>query len=292
MIYNPIDVYYSMLEGKYPFMDIHSVQNEFRTKIINKESFFAGRLGMNEVSFMRAVYFGYKKKIPKCMELLNICAGFFPQNEELGPRFLEKNIDALTKVDYYLPLKVRGNKFFSSKFCRSDVKYVPGVSSFVLDDPWTSALQGKTVLVIHPFEDTIRQQYEKREYLFPDNPNKLPEFNLKTIRAVQTAATERDERFLDWFEALDWMCDQISKVSFDVALIGCGAYGFPLGAFCREQGKIAIHMGGELQLQFGILGNRWENSEAVKKLRNEYWVYPKENEKPKKAYMIEGGCYW
>ena len=40
--------------------------------------------------------------------------------------------------------------------------------------------------------------------------------------------------------------------NFDIALIGCGAYGFPLAAFVKGIGKKAVHIGGPLQLFFGI----------------------------------------
>ena len=44
------------------------------------------------------------------------------------------------------------------------------------------------------------------------------------------------------------------KFDFDVALIGCGAYGFPLAAKLKTAGKQAIHLGGVLQALFGIKG--------------------------------------
>ena len=122
------------------------------------------------------------------------------------------------------------------------------------EKPWTKALQGKKVLVIHPFTETIISQYKKRKYLFADS-SVLPKFNLLTLKAVQTIAGQNDERFNTWFDALDWMYMEAMKLDFDVALIGCGAYGFPLAAKLKESGKIAIHMGGSLQLLLGFEEN-------------------------------------
>lgn len=65
----------------------------------------------------------------------------------------------------------------------------------------------------------------------------LPQFELDTIKSVQTIAGERDDRFNTWFDALDYMKGEICKRDFDIALIGCGAYGFPLGAFVKSIGK-------------------------------------------------------
>ena len=116
---------------------------------------------------------------------------------------------------------------------------------------------GKKVLVIHPFEDSIKKQYEKnRTHIFEriyDADDILPEFELITLKAVQTLAGEHDSRFATWFEALNWMIEQCKKIEFDVAIIGCGAYGFPLAAELKRMGKTAIHLGGATQIVFGIV---------------------------------------
>ena len=89
------------------------------------------------------------------------------------------------------------------------------------EEPWSAALKGKKVLVIHPFKETIEQQYQRREKIFPGT-NILPEFELKTLKAVQTVAGEKDVRFPTWFDALEWMYQEAMKIDFDVAIIGCG----------------------------------------------------------------------
>ena len=83
---------------------------------------------------------------------------------------------------------------------------------------------------------------------------------------------------------------------------GCGAYGFPLAAHAKRKGKKAVHLGGALQLLFGIKGKRWEVAEYAKNwglpkdaylsLFNESWVRPSQKEMVLNASKIEGGCYW
>ena len=53
------------------------------------------------------------------------------------------------------------------------------------DEPFTYALKGQKVLVVHYLANQIKDQYEKRESLF-DNPKILPEFQLQAMPAVQT----------------------------------------------------------------------------------------------------------
>ena len=112
-----------------------------------------------------------------------------------------------------------------------------------------------------------------------------------------------DDRFKTWFEALDYMYDEVMKKDFDVALIGCGAYGFPMAAHVKRSGKKAVHLGGATQLLFGIKGNRWEDPMyGVKEwglpkgfyteMFNPYWAKAGKDRRPANADSIEGACYW
>ena len=156
--------------------------------------------------------------------------------------------------------------------------------------PWSKALAGKRVLIIHPFAKSIQSQYAKRNLLW-ENKDVLPDFELMTIKAVQTIAGEK-EPFKDWFEALDYMKGQMDALDYDIAIIGCGAYGFHLAAHAKRTGHKAIHLGGATQILFGIKGKRWEDLPAVSKFFNEYWVNPLPEETPKNKENVEGGCYW
>ncbi len=168
--------------------------------------------------------------------------------------------------------------------------------------PWSSALEGKNILVIHPFKYSILNQYSRRKLLF-ENHNVLPEFkSLKVIEAVQTLG-KSDTRFNDWFDALDFMKKQIDESDFDICLIGAGAYGFSLAAHVKRKGKKAVHLGGALQLLFGIRGKRWENQSynvkewglpegSYTRLINNNWVRPNQETKPKIKKLEGDGHYW
>jgi hypothetical protein len=84
----------------------------------------------------------------------------------------------------------------------------------------------------------------------------------------------------------------LGVMEFDVAIIGCGAYGFPLAAHVKHLGKKAVHLGGATQVLFGIKGKRWLERDAVSQLINEHWVFPSEDETPAQFKNVEGGCYW
>ena len=222
------------------------------------------------------------------------CSGFFPCTDEMIERYRSVFIDSIKDIDLLgIYFFIENEEYMIDKYMNSPQCCFPrALEPFYFDDPWTSALKNKKVLVIHPFSKTIEKQYKIRERLF-ENENVLPEFELKTIKAVQTLAGEKDPRFDNWFEALEWMKSEIYKTDFDVALLGCGAYGIPLQHYIKELGKQSVYVGGGLQILFGIKGRRWDDHPEISLLYNDNWVRTDETEVISNYKNVEqGGPYW
>ncbi|TLU65061.1 hypothetical protein FE810_09030 [Thalassotalea litorea] len=217
-------------------------------------------------------------------------SGFFPAKEEKLEEFCELMLTDICEVDI-LGSWLNDEKYLSKQLANAKRVVLEDLEPFFTAAPWTRALTGKKVLVIHPFAEAIKSQYKNRKLLF-DN-DLLPEFELKTIKAVQSIAGEKTE-FIDWFEALEHMKSQMEATDYDICILGCGAYGFPLAAHAKRKGKKAIHLGGVTQLLFGIKGNRWEDYIVwpYKNLFNEHWIRPGKNLKPLDAEKVENACYW
>ena len=159
------------------------------------------------------------------------------------------------------------------------------------DRPWSAALAGKRVLVVHPFRDTILRQYARREQLFPGT-GVLPAFaSLTVVQAVQGLAGQ-ETGYASWFDALAAMQRQMDAADYEVAIIGAGAYGLPLAAHARDTGHTAIQMSGATQLLFGIRGKRWDAHPVISRLYNDAWVRPAESEGVAHRETVEGGSYW
>lgn len=219
-------------------------------------------------------------------------SGFFPPEKELLYQFTELYMDCCEDIDLLGVWNILLQSYLADEKCvNAELSELRMFEPYYFTNPWTRALEGKKVVVIHPFSETIERQYQKRELLF-ENKDILPKFTLRTVKAVQTLAGETDERFATWFEALDWMYEECIREDFDVALIGCGAYGFPLAANIKAYGKQAVHIGGSLQLLFGIKGSRWDNHDVIGKLYNDAWVRPGDKDQIKQADKVEGNCYW
>lgn len=222
-------------------------------------------------------------------------AGFFPTTPENMQRFGKMMIEDTKEVD--LLESWLKQEYSLRNYLRNEVLKISReiCNPFFSTSPWTRILEKKKILVIHPFEETIRTQYARREKLFM-NKDVLPEFELHTLKAIQSLGGKSNQ-FKDWFEALNWMKQEMGKINYDICLIGCGAYGFPLAAHAKRMGRKAVHLGGSLQLLFGIIGSRWANANYNKtynysSLINEYWVRPNIQERPQNSSQVEGGCYW
>ena len=227
-------------------------------------------------------------------QVMRVNAGFFPADHASLDRFANTFLDAVALTDVMGVWFNRNEHRLIERYCSgARLVYLESLNPVLHDRPWSSELEGKTVLVVHPFAKTIESQYRtKRELLFT-NPRTLPRFELKTIAAVQSGAGTVC-RYPTWFDALDHMTEQVSKVDFDVAIIGAGAYGLPLAASVKEMGRQAVHLGGATQLLFGVRGRRWEieSPDDIAPLFNEHWVRASAEETPKNASAVEGGCYW
>ena len=155
--------------------------------------------------------------------------------------------------------------------------------------PWSRALDGKRVLVVSGFATSIEGQQKKIAGVF--HGIDFPRFQLETVRApIVTGQKDFDGK--KWFDLLEQMKGEIASKDFDVALIAAGAFSYPLAAYVKSIGKIGIHCGGGLQIFFGVMGNRWNNSPEIMKYFNDSWVRPSAIERPKTADQVENACYW
>lgn len=230
--------------------------------------------------------YSIKKKIGRLNKWrLNNNAGFFTQsnNEEEYLRFCNIYIDALKSMDLFGVWFMPGEDYIINRYSsRAEIAKLRCLEPYFYENPWSLALKGKTVLVVSPFDALIKSQYNKHSILF-DNEKVLPNFELKTFRAVQTIGKMKDGRFESWFEALQYMKNEISKIDFDVALVGCGAYSLPLASYIKSLGRGAIHTGGTTQILFGIKGKRWDEMPDINKFYNDFWVRPEHNADIEKA---------
>jgi hypothetical protein len=234
-------------------------------------------------------------------------AGVFPETEESFENFISIFLKILPQMDA-LPLWIPTGKqtnysvdvpflsefeyFLIKSVClNGKIIDVKSIEPYYSVTPWTKHLKNKKILVVSPFVDSINFQYNKRKSLWEDE-RILPDFELITLEHQLCQLISQNTIYDNWVNMIEDMKNKISSIDFDIALIGTGASSLPLAVHCKNIGKQAIHLGGGLQILFGIKGNRWDNHFIGKNFYNENWIRPSKKETPKNYKDCEDGCYW
>ena len=263
--------------------------------LISGEPFLAARFGDAE---LRALVYtleknmGLRDSFPEYIKVaMHRNAGFFPADDMNLTKFGNLLWESSKEVNVFgVWYNLLEDYVIHNTNPNAALVELEGLEPYRSKNPWSRALKGRKVLVVHPFEESINHQYRIREKLFEDQLV-LPEFDLITYKAVQTNAGATCE-YKTWFDALDKMYNDIKELDFDVAIVGCGAYGLPLAAKIKKLNKQVIHLAGATQIMFGIKGARWDVRPEMQKYFNEYWIRPSASERPKDAQSVEGACYW
>ncbi len=153
---------------------------------------------------------------------------------------------------------------------------------------WLCSLQGKRVLVVSPFDGTIQKQIPCLAKVWPKSDwMRGTEFcSVPFPYLIDEGCPET------WWEVYNRIGVIVSRGDYDVALFGCGGLGLPFAHLAKKSGRVGIHLGGHLQLIFGIYGKRHIEQDWHRQHINDTWVRPGGDEVAKTASRVEGGCYW
>jgi hypothetical protein len=161
---------------------------------------------------------------------------------------------------------------------------------YYVRDSWMPALEGKKILIIHPFANTIKHQIENVHKLFPER-HWFQNCTFTHLSPPQTLAGNHQN--IDWQHHLNTFLDTLhAHTDFDVALVAAGGYGMLIADEIFMMKKSVMYIGGALQLFFGIIGKRWFDNKEIMALVNDDWVRPFPTDKPSNCVKVEKGCYW
>ncbi|HEX2853352.1 MAG TPA: hypothetical protein VHO24_08945 [Opitutaceae bacterium] len=227
-------------------------------------------------------FYKYTWAAPSYSEAGLAHTGVFPPTDEIYWRFSELMIERLRSLDgCALALHVGESQILADRVGQAYRLAHRSLEPYLTKPAWSAQLAGKRVLVIHPFEPSIRSQYSRRSLVWPGRTDVLPDFDLEISRSPHGFFRSG---FNDWFAMQEWFEQRIEGVyrrsRFDVALIGCGASGLPLAVFVKKLGAIGIHVGDSLPALFGIRSGPAEEDAKLHPFMNDAWVRPHENELP------------
>ena len=258
--------------------------NDYIINLIQKnEPFFVARTGCGEL--FASHYYALNKCLNKTdSELtkklggdffgLTNSAGIYGNSDDDFVEFAKKydtSIINSTALAYQQSDWIKNEQEYYIKTYNLDTLYSRVLEPFYCCieniKPWSQYLLGKKVLIVNPFTDSMKIQVYNGFQIFKDPKKKifLPGQELKFYKSFNTAANNKIHS--NWKETFDIMCEEISKIDFDVALLGCGGYGLLISNYIYTNlNKSVIYIGGGLQLLFGIMGKRWENIDLWKKI--------------------------
>jgi hypothetical protein len=258
----------------------------------------AGKIGGTEMKLLR-VYLRRRDASDVCHSFGHyahwayVSSGIYPPDPATLSRFCREYALTLGGIDLLAVWFNFGEAAARRRYApRAMLSELTALEPYYHERPWSAQLAGKRVVVVSPFEKSIRAQYQRRQEVWAKKPAVLPEFDLRTVRCPQLAGLIEEPEFPDWFAALDALKRQMAALPFDVALIGAGAWSIPLAVHARELGSFGIHLGGAMQLLFGIMGARWDSNREINALRNDAWTRPLDEERPRKFRLQENGSYW
>ena len=271
----------------------------------SNQPFFIGRIAGIELKMAYLVFKGMSPTEREYREEragLETNAGIYTKNEESVQTYVTQLMEAYEHCTVIAEWE-RASKVFSftgmgQELVSSRTSHIPNINAISLEpyyvaDPhsWMTSLQGKRILIVHPFVETMKRQVTHFDTLFPGR-EWFRDCTFQFIAPPFTLAGNHQGR--DWLEHLREFYTKLDQCEeFDVALVAAGGYGMIISDYVyTKRNKSVLYIGGALQLFFGIIGKRWFDNKAILSLVNDDWVRPGPADRPPHFTKVEKGCYW
>ncbi len=283
-----------------PCLDLKASNMYLIDLIKTGEPFFISRLGgeiINSYNYMvnkKLTYTG----------TLDVNAGIYIKNDMDLKIYYQmyynavKNSDAIA-IFNFIPQIVSHEQYFMN-----NIK-LQGLSSRSLEPfylileneiPWSHHLLGKKILIVSPFVDSFQKQLKNGFNMFVDPTKRIFHKDQEFVFYKSFNTLAGNHIHSNWIETFNIMCEDISKLDFDIALLSCGGYGMPLSNYIKNNlKKSVIYVGGGLQLLFGVAGMRWLSHPIIGKIimqNSKQFIRPSGDEIVRNKHMVENGCYW
>ena len=343
---NPNPVITQYLAARLKSTPAHAfLYQQIKQALDNKQPIVIGKIGTNELLLIYCYHLISQGRMqefpPDVLKEIEYGAGLYPVDKPTIETFIKVYLESLRSVDVFASWNDRFIDFehalYSSYVLANRVSSKGGIveltalESFYTSREhwWQTLFVGRCILVISPFTDSIQKQLEtsKRDKVWcgrwsgfwPDGiAFKFIRFDhpwsLLSKEEQANSGLEDYKRFSDKLKRFEKEIDGVGD--FDIALIGAGCYSLPLCAYIKNtKRQIAFHLGGGLQMMFGVYGSRWNtlltntqglgntlltntqglgntSSGIFKEYVNDACIRPSGNEIPNEYKMQEGGAYF
>lgn len=268
-------------------------------RLTEKKPFLAGKIGGAELLALEYLDHRFKFEFPnewswrRPAARLHNNAGFFPIQKGPFLRWNQEKRKSIAGMDFLCAWQEDPFlKKYENALIQSLAPHSREIPMAILGRGILPEIASYRWLVISPFVKTMQKQLPcMKQVNDPYGKLEIDWDHLeKTCQFVRCPFQSHLEAspYTSWEDGLEKLTKEVSLKEFDLALIGAGAWSLPLGSRMKRMGKSAIHMGGELQLLFGIKGKRWAHT----KMYNSSWVTAEPDERPINRNSVEDGCYW
>lgn len=160
-----------------------------------------------------------------------------------------------------------------------------------------NSLSGRRVLLITTPAEFLATRATKETFEAVWASIERPWFEPESIRTLEipnTYSASVRGQFTDSNHYLEHVLGLVPRNGFDVALIGAALYGSPIAAHVRSLGKVGISLGSQLQLLFGVYGQRWMKwPDFMAETFNESWaLFPPSYSLPDDEHSADDRSYW
>jgi hypothetical protein len=167
------------------------------------------------------------------------------------------------------------------------------------DNCYLKYFEEKRILLICPFAGILKERGTKE--IFEKIWSKIEKkwFSPKELDILEFPygfSSGTQKRFGTAINLFNYISEIIETKDFDIALIAAAGLAIPIASFIKSKGKVAIDIGGHLQILFGILGKRWLQYPFVedwsKLYFNESWIHMPSKYRPTENDVCDKGAYW
>lgn len=286
------------------------LHTRIRTALQEKSGLAAAKLGYSEQAWIKfpELYRTSESALMKSalQSWIKVHAyrqsGVFPATPEFIMAFCEKFKSQVEEVDFLAIAKGWSHLDLRSETKSS--KYLEFLSlepdrslPYEEGNCYLPFLKGKRIVIINSISDLLVERANKRKFEAIWANINLPWFYPSevislTFPFIYDESTQTDYR--DVWGIYDLIIKKLDKVDFDVALIGAGCLGIPIATHIKCRGKVAISLGGHLQVLFGVYGKRWERDQTwSNSYFNDAWIKSPESRTPKnKTGLPDNASYW
>jgi hypothetical protein len=159
---------------------------------------------------------------------------------------------------------------------------------------YLDSFRDRDLLLIAPFGELLKARANADTFEAVWAKTGKPWFYPRSVQALEVPYgfdPDTQASYPTCLDVLAELADDVRKREFDVALIAAGGHGVPLASTIKEQGGVAISLGGHLQVLFGVLGERWRGKRSwQERYYNDAWIDMPERYVP--DYAERGENYW